>query len=138
MTRVVSTWRFIAAFGVLLVAGAAWSAESASASLQRDTARCQAGSIDACYDAIRWSPRDPALLIGLGDALARSGRPVDAIRNYRRAATIAPSFPGLSAKINSVEARMNAKRAPRSLASAASSKTVAKLYSNSAAESESH
>jgi hypothetical protein len=131
--------RIVSALGPLLLIGVAWSADSGSGSLQRDSARCQAGSVDACYDAIRWSPRDPALLIGLGDGLARAGRPVDAIRNYRRAATISPNFPGLAAKINLVEARMNAKQVPRgALSSAANNKLVAKVYSNADRDSESH
>jgi hypothetical protein len=131
--------RVVAALGPLLLIGVAWSADSGSGSLQRDSARCQAGSVDACYDAIRWSPRDPALLIGLGDGLARAGRPVDAIRNYRRAATLSPNFPGLAAKINLVEARMNAKQVPRgALAGAANNKPAAKVYSNADRDSESH
>ena len=123
---------------LLLAAAGAWSAESGSA-LQRDTARCQAGSADACYDAIRWSPRDPALLIGLGDVLARSGRPLDGIRYYRRAATLSPNFPGLSAKINLLEARMSQKRSPRSAGlSVASNRAAARAFTNAEPESQSH
>jgi len=122
----------------LLLIGTAWSADS-SAALQQDTARCQAGNIDACYDAIRWNPRDPALLVGLGDVLARAGRSVDALRNYRRAAVMAPNFPGLTAKINLVEARMSAKRVPSSApSSAANNKSVVKQFSNVEPESQSH
>jgi hypothetical protein len=122
----------------LLLAGTVWSADS-SAALQQDTARCQAGNLDACYDAIRWNPRDPALLVGLGDGLARAGRPVDAIRNYRHAAAMAPNFPGLTAKINLVEARMSTKRVPRSTPpSAANNKTAVKQFSNTEPESQSH
>jgi hypothetical protein len=131
--------RTVTALGSILMIGVAWSADSGSGSLQRDSARCQAGNVDACYDAIRWSPRDPALLIGLGDVLVRAGRPADAIRNYRRAATISPNFPGLAAKINLVEARMSAKHVPRvAAANAAGGKLVAKVYSNADPESESH
>jgi hypothetical protein len=131
--------RLVTALGPLLLIGVAWAADSGPGSLQRDSARCQAGSVDACYDAIRWSPRDPALLIGLGDGLARAGRPMDAIRNYRRAATIAPNFPGLAAKINLVEARMDVKHVPRAaLGSAANNKVAAKVYSNADRDSESH
>jgi hypothetical protein len=129
------TWWPLAA---LLVIATAWSADSGSA-LQQDTARCQAGNLDACYDAIRWNPRDPALLVGLGDVLARAGRPADAIRNYRRAAGIAPNFPGLTAKINLVEARMSAKQVPRSTpSSAANNKPAVKQFSNAEPESQSH
>jgi hypothetical protein len=129
------------AFATLLASGAAWSAASSSPVLQQDTARCQAGNLDACYDAIRWSPRDPALLVGLGDGLARAGRPLDALRNYRRAAGVAPNFPGLTAKINLVEARMSARRAPeRSPNSSASNNkpAAAKQFSNAEPESQSH
>lgn len=122
----------------LLLIGNAWSADSNSA-LQQDTARCQAGNLDACYDAIRWNPRDPSLLVGLGDVLARDGRSADAIRNYRRAAVMAPNFPGLSAKINLVEARMTAKRVPRGTPlNAANNKTGVKQFSNVEPESQSH
>jgi hypothetical protein len=121
----------------LLLAGAAWPADSNTA-LQQDTARCQAGNLDACYDAIRWNPRDPALLVGLGDGLARAGRPVDALRNYRRAVLMAPNFPGLTAKINLVEARMSAKRVPRSAPLSAANKTAVKQFSNVEPESQSH
>jgi hypothetical protein len=122
----------------LLLMGTAWAADSGTA-LQQDTARCQSGNIDACYDAIRWNPRDPALLVGLGDVLARAGRPVDAVRNYRRAAVMAPNFPGLTAKINLVEARMSAKRVARSTPlSAANNKTAMKQFSNVEPESQSH
>jgi hypothetical protein len=131
------------AFATLLVIGSAWSAESSSAALQQDTARCQAGNLDACYDAIRWNPRDPALLVALGDGLARAGRPVDAIRNYRRAAGVSPNFPGLTAKINLVEARMSARRAPErspapALSAANTTKAAAKQFSNAEPESQSH
>lgn len=124
---------------MLLWVGTAGSADS-SAALQQDTVRCQAGNLDACYDAIRWNPRDPALLVGLGDGLARAGRTADAIRNYRRAAAMAPNFPGLTAKINLVEARVSAKRVPRStpLTAAANNKTAMKPPSNVEPESQSH
>jgi hypothetical protein len=130
--------RFMCVMGALLVAFCAASAESTNASLQRDSARCQAGSVDACYDAIRWNPRDPALLVGLGDGLARAGRPADAIRNYRRAAAMSPNFPGLSAKINAAEGKMTVKRAPKPAATTVASNKPAAKYSNAAPESESH
>ncbi len=133
-------WRHWSAFATLLVIGTAWSADSSSAPLQQDTARCQAGNLDACYDAIRWNPRDPALLVGLGDGLARAGRPVDALRNYRRAAGVSPSFPGLTAKINLVEARMSARRAPQRspASSAANNKPATRQFSNAEPDSQSH
>jgi hypothetical protein len=131
--------RVTVAVGACLLTASAWSVDSFSATLQRDSSRCQAGNVDACYDAIRWNPRDPALLVGLGDGLARAGKTADAIRYYRRAATMSPSVPGLSAKINLLEARMTAKRAPaRPVMTAANAKPAAKQFSNAAPETESH
>jgi cytochrome c-type biogenesis protein CcmH/NrfG len=124
----------------LLLSTAAWPREAASpstdkaaaAKLKRDSGRCRAqADLDACYDAIRWSPGDPALLVGLGDALERAGRPADALRNYRRAAELAPDTRGLAAKISKAEAKL-ARRPP--VANAASSKR----YSNAAPEAQTH
>jgi len=124
----------------LLLSTAAWPREAASpstdkaaaAKLKRDSGRCRAqADLDACYDAIRWSPGDPAILIGLGDALERAGRPADALRNYQRAAALTPDARGLAAKISKAEAKL-ARRPP--VANAAS----AKRYSNAAAEAQSH
>ena len=124
----------------LLLSTAAWPREAASpsadraaaATLKRDAARCRArADLDACYDAIRWSPGDPALLVALGDALERAQRPADAIRNYRRAAALAPDTRGLAAKISAAEAKL-ARRAPRA------NGTSGKRYSNAAPETQSH
>jgi len=125
---------------ILLLSTAAWSREGASppadkaaaAALKRDSARCRGlADVDACYDAIRWNPGDPALLVALGDALERAQRPVDAIRNYRRAAALAPDTRGLAAKISAAEAKLD--RRP-SRANGASNKR----YSNAAPETQSH
>jgi Flp pilus assembly protein TadD len=128
----------------LLLSTAAWPREAASPSanraadraaavtLKRDAARCRAhANLDACYDAIRWSPGDPALLVALGDALERARRPADAVRNYRRAATLAPDTPGLADKIRAAEAKL-ARRAP------AANGASGKRYSNAAPETRSH
>jgi cytochrome c-type biogenesis protein CcmH/NrfG len=124
----------------LLLSTAAWPREAASpltdkaaaAKLKHDSARCRTqADLDACYDAIRWSPGDPALLVGLGDALERAQRPADAIRNYRRAAALAPDTRGLAAKISAAEAKL-ARRPPN--ANGAS----AKRFSNAAPEAQSH
>ena len=127
---------------VLLCAGtrpleaASLSADkAAAAALKRDSARCRAqGSVDACYDAIRWNPGDPALLVALADALVRAQRPADAIRNYRRAAAHAPNMPGVAAKISAVEAKMSSRRARPGTAGGA----AGKRYSNAAPETQSH
>jgi cytochrome c-type biogenesis protein CcmH/NrfG len=107
---------------VFLLATAGWSWETvrpsagdpATATLKRDSERCRAqANLDACYDAIRWSPRDPALLVALGDALERANRPVEAVRAYRRAVTLAPNTPGVAAKISAAETKQSSRRAPR-------------------------
>ena len=119
----------------LLLFTAAWSQAAApapsnadAAALKRDSARCSAhADVGACYDAIRRNPSDPALLVSLGDALVRAKRPTDAIRNYRRAAVLAPNTRGLPAKISAAEAKMAAMNAAAS-----------KRYSNAAPETQSH
>jgi cytochrome c-type biogenesis protein CcmH/NrfG len=124
----------------LLLSTAAWPREAASpatdkaaaAKLKQASARCRAqADLDACYDAIRWSPGDPALLVGLGDALERAQRPADAIRNYRRAAALAPDTRGLAAKISAAEAKL-ARRAP------STNGVSSKRFSNAAPEAQSH
>jgi cytochrome c-type biogenesis protein CcmH/NrfG len=109
--------------------------KAAAAALKRDSARCRAqGSVDACYDAIRWNPGDPALLVALADALVRAQRPADAIRNYRRAAALAPNMPGVAAKISAVEAKMSSRHVRPGAAGGA----AGKRYSNAAPETQSH
>jgi cytochrome c-type biogenesis protein CcmH/NrfG len=126
------------ALAFLILSTAAWPREAAlpltdtAAKLKRDSARCREQAVlDACYDAIRWSPGDPGLLVGFGDALQRARRPADAIRNYRRAAALAPDTPGLAAKISAAEAKL-ARRAP------VANRASAKRYSNAAPETQSH
>ncbi len=124
----------------LLLSTVAWSPEAASpsasdaaaAALKRNSALCHAhADLDACYDAIRWNPGDPALLVALGDALVLAQRPVDAIRIYHRAAALAPRMPGITAKIRVAEARLTSKRAAGNLA-------PGKRYTNAAPEAQSH
>jgi cytochrome c-type biogenesis protein CcmH/NrfG len=105
---------------------------AAAASLNAGFERCRArADIDACYDALRRNPTDPALLGALGDALVRVNRPADALRTYRRVATLAPGDRGIIAKINALEAKLSAKPAPVRAANE-------KRYSNVAPESQSH
>jgi cytochrome c-type biogenesis protein CcmH/NrfG len=121
-------------------AAAPSAAKVSPAVLKRDTARCTSqADLDACYDALRWQPSDPALLVGLGDALRRANRPADALRNYQRAAELAPTMRGLSAKINATQASLHAKRM-RNLSTehAAGSALPAKHYSNAAPVAQSH
>jgi len=125
-----------------LLSPAAWPQEAATpaankgsaATLKRDSARCHANDVDACYDAIRWNPGDPALLVALGDALMHAGRPADAIRNYRRAAALAPATRGLTAKINAAEVKLTSKHPTSTPVSAAATKR----FSNAAPVAQSH
>jgi hypothetical protein len=89
---------------------AAGTPVAATLKTKTDFARCR--NLDACYDAIRRRPSDPALLSALGDALLRANRPADALRTYQRLATLAPNTPGIAAKITATEAKISAKGAP--------------------------
>ncbi|HEX3603401.1 MAG TPA: hypothetical protein VHU43_04865 [Steroidobacteraceae bacterium] len=110
---------------------AAPPSKPAQAALSAGFERCRRADIDACYDALRWNPSDPALLEALGDALAHVNRPADALRTYRRAAALAPRDPSISAKITAIESKASATRAPARAANG-------KRYSNAAPESQSH
>ena len=102
-----------------------------------DSDRCRA--VDACYDAIRRNPSDPSLLSALGDALLRANRPVDALRTYQRVASLAPSTPGIAAKIATIQAKLSAKRTPGNPPlRAASADATGKRFSNAAPETQSH
>jgi cytochrome c-type biogenesis protein CcmH/NrfG len=131
---------FVLVFTLLCTAASSQGAPSPSATkaaearLKRDTTRCRAHSdIDACYNAVRWNPGDPALLVLLGDALVRAKRPADALRNYHRAAVLAPNMRGLTAKISAADAMLTPKRAPATAAA-----NAVKHYSNAAPEAQSH
>jgi hypothetical protein len=67
-------------------------------------------------------------------------RPADAIRNYHRAAEIAPDTRGLAAKISAAEAKLASRRAPRNPSADGTSHdgSGGKQYSNAAPESQSH
>ena len=108
---------------LLLLVGStpAWSLDPASpvtnkplaARIKRASVRCEKHpNIDACTDAIRWSPSDPLLLIGLGDALMRANRPADALRHYQRAAVLAPNLRAVTPKITAAEMRLSSGRHP--------------------------
>lgn len=78
--------------------------------LKRGAAQCLARrNEDACDDAVRWNPSDPALLVALADLELRASHPADALRHYRRAAEIAPSMSGLNAKIAAADAQLHPK-----------------------------
>jgi hypothetical protein len=108
-----------------------------AATLKRDFDNCRAhANLDACYDAVRWSPSDPGVLTALGDALAAANRPADALRTYKRASALAPGMHGLNAKISAIETKLSkhAGNTPPRAAHAASDKR----YSNIAPDSQSH
>ena len=112
---------------------------AAAPNLNSDFERCRAGTIDACYDAIRWRPSDPSLLSALGDALLRANRPADALRTYQRVAALAPNMPGVVAKISAIETKLSAKHAPgKGSGQGAGADATSKRYSNAAAETQSH
>ena len=124
----------------LFLSAPAWSREAASppaakataATLKRDSARCSThADLNSCYDAIRWTPGDPALLVALADALVRAKRPADAIRYYPRAALLAPNMRGVDAKISAAEAKASSTRP-------AINGNPRKRYSNAAPEAQSH
>ena len=131
----------------LAVGSGAWAAAGPAAgtpgaeALKRDFQSCHAhANVDACYDAIRWNPNDPALLDALGDALEHARHPSDAIRAYRRAAELAPNMPGIAEKISAIEAKQSSKRAPGNGAAhgAANHGDSGRRYSNAAPEAQSH
>jgi cytochrome c-type biogenesis protein CcmH/NrfG len=136
------------ALAVLLLCAPAWSqaaspaaAKAAADTLKRDSAGCLVhADIDACYDALRWNPGDPVILVGLGDALMLARRPADAIRNYHRAAEIAPATRGLAAKISAAEAKLASKKTAKNTSAdgASPNGSSGKQYSNAAPESQSH
>jgi len=126
---------------LLLLSHAAWPREAVSpaggeapAAPKRDTARC--ADVEACYNAIRRNPNDPALLVALGDALVRAQRLQDAVRNYRRAAALSPGVDGLAEKISAAEQKLAAKQAPGKPLDRGA--LTAKRYSNAAPEAQSH
>ncbi len=72
----------------------------------------------------------------MGDAQTRAKRYADAARAYRRAATLAPSTPGIQQKITNAETLLARSKSPagRGAVTAAG----AKHFSNADPESESH
>jgi cytochrome c-type biogenesis protein CcmH/NrfG len=141
---------FITRTGLLalsLSCAAAWGQSPAdtsnpgSAPAARDAAeRCHRHpTVDACDDAIRWSPRDPSLLVAMGDAQMRVPRPADALRAYQRAAALAPATPGIQQKIAKAEAIVAKSKNPASRsAPLVTAATGAKRYSNTDPETQSH
>ena len=137
-------------FFTVLLLFAAWipgpaaraSDRFATAERAHYAALCRARKdLDACSDAVRWSPGDPVLIAALADALMRAGRVPEALRDYRRAAALAPDLHGLGARIKAAEAKLNDRRRPKKAALERSSSTDvagSKRYSNVDPEAQSH
>ena len=107
----------------------------------RYAALCHAHrNLDACSDAVRWNPGDPALIVALADALARAGRLPEALRDYRRAEALEPGMRGVDAKIKATEARLSERRVPKKPAAdhASVDPAAGKRYSNADPEAQSH
>ncbi|MGD0505898.1 MAG: hypothetical protein ABSD02_24550 [Steroidobacteraceae bacterium] len=136
-------------FAVLLLFAAWVPGEAASASddrfasaeRARYAALCRAHKdLNACSDAVRWSPGDPALIAALADALMRAGRVPEALRDYRRAEALEPGMHGLDARIKAAETKLTDRRQPKKPAVDRSSADAAdkKRYSNADPEAQSH
>jgi cytochrome c-type biogenesis protein CcmH/NrfG len=147
MTLAAGTGRAVSAACVtllLLLPLGAWAREAASSSaerppaaLERDYERCRVhADVDACYDALRRNPRDPTLLVALGDDLLRAKRPADAIRAYRRAAALDPGL-GVAAKMSAAQEMLSSPRASGKPQAAAREGPVQR-YSNAAPTTQSH
>lgn len=153
--------RFVGAIVLTLVAVSSASAATngspemspaVAARVKRDVSLCKTRALlDACNDALRRTPSDPALLSAHGDALSRAGRTADALKQYRRAAALAPNQRGLNAKIAATEKHIGAKFAgvhtkPRTVAAAAAARVTNEAavssksdhFSNAAPETQSH
>jgi len=122
---------------------------SAADRLRQASARCtDQHELDACDDALRLKPDDPALLVAQGDALMRAKRPADAIERYRLAAVIAPGENDVTAKLAAAEGLLQTAAAPapapaesptplRAASGLGTSGTL-RRYSNAAPEAQSH
>ena len=119
-----------------LACAAAWG-QAAPATAQDAVERCHRHpTVDACDDAIRWNPRDPSLLMAMGDAQMRA-RPAEALRAYQRAAAIAPATPGLQQRISKAETIV-AKSKNSATHVTATASTGGKRFSNADPETQSH
>jgi tetratricopeptide (TPR) repeat protein len=79
------------------------------ARVKRDAFRCSnLEDLDACNEAARLQPDDPAPLTALGDALMRAKRPSEALQHYRRAETLASDNQALAEKIRVAETELSA------------------------------
>jgi predicted Zn-dependent protease len=117
------------------------------ARLKRDVFRCDTlADLDACGEAVRLKPDDPALLTALGDALMRANRPAEALPRYRRAEALMTDTQAVAEKIRLAEAALpapsTAASAGRDSANAriaqATQRPAPRRYSNASPEGQSH
>ena len=79
------------------------------ARLKRATFRCNTlADMDACADAVRMRPDDPALLTAEGDALMKANHAREAAEAYRRAGARAPNERDLPTKLAAAESQVAA------------------------------
>lgn len=130
------------AIALSAIAAPVVAAGPTAAALKRGAAQCLARrNEDACDDAVRWNPSDPALLVALADLELRAQHPADALRHYRRAAEIAPSMNGLNAKMAAAEAQLHPKHkavAARPVPATAKPTAQVRQFSNAETPTESH
>jgi cytochrome c-type biogenesis protein CcmH/NrfG len=135
-----------AVFALALSCAAAWGQGSAQAEASASTAsardaadRCHSrrATVDACDDAVRYNPRDPSLLVAMGDAQMRARRPADALRAYQRAAALAPGNSGIQQKVSKAESILAKSRNSAGRAAVTAS-TTSKRFSNTDPETQSH
>jgi hypothetical protein len=130
------------AIALSALAATAVAAGPSATELKRGAAQCLARrNEDACDDAVRWNPSDPALLVALADLELRASHPADALRHYRRAAEIAPSMNGLNAKIAAADSQLHPKQHKAAAArpvQAAKPTAQSRQYSNAEPLAESH
>jgi Flp pilus assembly protein TadD len=121
-------------------APAAGSAKPTPTGIARTAAQqCRAhASVSVCDDALRWNPSDPSLLVAMGDALLRVGRPADAVRAYERAAALAPATPGIEGKVQAAQALAAKTKAKGPARDASSSAPLGKRFSNSDPDTQTH
>ena len=75
-----------------------------AAKLKRNTFRCSSlADLEACSEASRLAPNDPAVMTAHGDALMRASRPAEAVVLYRHASALAPKQADLAGKIAAAE-----------------------------------
>jgi predicted Zn-dependent protease len=100
------------------------------AKVKRDTFRCDnLGDLDACGEAARLQPDNPALLTSYGDALMRAKRPAEALERYHRAEALVTDKQALAGKIRVAENEIPAS-APIAAASRDSSSLKNRLSAN--------